>query len=360
MAAYSEGSCIDRPFRIASTAAEPLVAIMPPVKKLPTGRIGDADVTTIGYGHMTYSEKLPDEERFKVKHFGIVIAAVVDRFSSFWMLFMSRGVPIGTPPMYTETAKSSLASGKRNEIFLATKFGLFPEPGKAVNGEPAYVRQSIEKSLKRLCTDYVDLYYLHRQGKVKQLGLSEVSAETLRRAHAIHPIAAVQCEYSPFTLDLEVEQAGLSLLQTARELGVAIVAYSPLGRGLLTGRYKSLDDFPQDDMRRRLPRFSNENFPNILKLCDLLSTLGEKYDATPGQIALAWLLARGDDVIPIPNTTKITNLKENLGALSITLSFEDVEEILQVAKAANASWKGDRMPPALLALIYADTPPLRE
>ncbi|OSD02677.1 Aldo/keto reductase [Trametes coccinea BRFM310] len=340
---------------------------MPPVKKLPTRRIGDADVTAIGYGHMTYSEKLPDEERFKF------LDALYESGCTNW----------DTANVYGDSedfiGKWFTRTGKRNEIFLATKFGLFPEPGKAVNGEPAYVRQSIEKSLKRLCTDYVDLYHLHRadpnvpieltvramaelvkQGKVKQLGLSEVSAETLRRAHAIHPIAAVQCEYSPFTLDLEVEQAGLSLLQTARELGVAIVAYSPLGRGLLTGRYKSLDDFPQDDMRRRLPRFSNENFPNILKLCDLLSTLGKKYDATPGQIALAWLLARGDDIIPIPNTTKITNLKENLGALSITLSFEDVEEILQVAKAANASWKGDRMPPALLALIYADTPPLRE
>jgi aryl-alcohol dehydrogenase-like predicted oxidoreductase len=140
-------------------------------------------------------------------------------------------------------------------------------------------------------------------GKVKYLGLSEVSSSTLRRAHAIHPIAAIQVEYSPFTLD--IEDPKLDLLRTARELGVAVIAYSPLGRGLLTGQYKSPDDFEEGDFRRAVPRYSKENFPNILKIVDGLKEIGEKKGATAGQVALAWLLAQGEDVIPIPGTRKV-------------------------------------------------------
>ncbi|KAI0634766.1 Aldo/keto reductase [Trametes polyzona] len=337
--------------------------------QLPTRKIGNADVTAIGYGAMgiaaAYGDKLPDEERFKI------LDTLYELGCTNWD---TADIYLDSEDLIGQWFKRT---GKRSEIFLATKFGFNPEPGKMISGEPAYVRKAVERSLQRLGVDYIDLYYAHRadpnvpievtvramaelvkEGKVKYLGLSEVSSETLRRAHAVHPIAAVQVEYSPFALDIEHEQIGL--LKTARELGVAIVAYSPLGRGLLTGRYKSPDDFAPDDWRRKLPRFNAANFPNILKLSDGLAALGKKYNATAGQIALAWLLAQGDNIIPIPGTTKIANLKENLGALSIKLSPEDVAEIRKAATAADAAWEGSRYPPGMQDLLFVNTPPLKE
>jgi len=243
-----------------------------------------------------------------------------------------------------------------------------------VNGSPAYAKESLERSLKRLSVDSIDLFYLHRPdvttpiehtiiamaefvktGKVKYLGLSECSAATLRRAHAVHPIAAVQVEYSPFTLDIEDDKIGV--LKTARELGIAIIAYSPLGRGLLTGQYKSPDDFDQDDFRRTVPRYSAGNFPNILKLADGLKQIGEKHNATAGQIALAWILAQGDDVIPIPGTTKTKYLEENLGATKIQLTPTDLQEVRSTAERADAA-QGDRYPVGMSSLLFADTPEL--
>ncbi|KAJ8473792.1 hypothetical protein ONZ51_g7660 [Trametes cubensis] len=331
---------------------------------LPTRKIGGADVTAIGYGAMgiagLYGDKVPDEERFKV------LDALYELGCKNW----------DTADAYYDSedliGRWFKRTGKRDEIFLATKFGFPLEAGMNFTGEPAYVHKAIERSLQRLGTDHVDLAdpsvpieltvgamaELVKQGKVKYLGLSEVSAETLRRAHAVHPIAAVEVEYSPFTLDIENEKIGL--LKTARELGVTIVAYSPLGRGLLTGRYKSPDDFPADDWRRTVPRFSKENFPKVLQLCDQFAALGKKYNATSGQIALAWLLAQGDDIIPIPGTTKIENLKENLRAASIKLSPEDVIEIRKAAVAVDAAMQGDRYPAEMMALLYVDTPPLKE
>ncbi|KAH9887274.1 Aldo/keto reductase [Cubamyces lactineus] len=336
--------------------------------KLPTRKIGKNLVPALGYGAMVlggaYAPKLPDEERFKV----------LDTLHELGYTNWDTADVYGdNEDMIGEWFKRT---GKRDEIFLATKCGLRPEPGKVVSGDPAYIHKAIVKSLQRLGTDHVDLYYLHRadptvpielsvramaelvkEGKVKYLGLSEVSSETLRRAHAVHPIAALQVEYSPFCLDIEDEKIGL--LKTARELGVTIVAYSPLGRGLLTGRYKSVDDFAPNDWRRNAPRYT-QNFPEILKLCDTLSAVGKKYDATAGQIALAWLLAQGDDIIPIPGTTKIANIKENIGALSIQLSPEDVEEVRKAALAADAGIEGDRYPAEHMAFLFADTPPLQE
>ncbi|EIN08892.1 Aldo/keto reductase [Punctularia strigosozonata HHB-11173 SS5] len=267
-------------------------------------------------------------------------------------------------------------TGKRDDIFLATKFGCgHGEKDRLVRADLGYVREAFEKSIKRLGVDHVDLYYLHRadptvpieltvgamaenvkEGKVKYLGLSEVSAATLRRAHAVHPLTALQVEYSPFDLSLESPQLGL--LKTARELGVTIVAYSPLGRGLLTGAIKSPDDLAPDDSRRWLPRFSKENFPNVLKLVDGLNAIAAKHGATSGQVALAWLLAQGDDVIPIPGTTKVKNLEDNLGALSVQLSPEESKEIRDAAEKLEAI-QGPRYPPEYVAIAFADTPELK-
>ncbi|KAF5316720.1 hypothetical protein D9619_006564 [Psilocybe cf. subviscida] len=242
-------------------------------------------------------------------------------------------------------------SGKRDKIFLATKFGVTPT---GINNAPEYIRSAVEKSLKRLGVDQIDLYYAHRadnnvpieqtvsemaklvkEGKVRYLGLSEVSEAALRRAHAVHPIAALQVEYSPFFLDIEEPKIGL--LKACEELGVAVIAYSPLGRGMLTGTYKSNDDIPEDDWRKVVPKFSNENFPNILKLVSTLEGIGKKHNATAGQITLAWLLTRSPSVISIPGTKKIKYLKENLDALSIKLTDEEIKEIKGVADEANTS-----------------------
>ncbi|KAJ6517517.1 Aldo keto reductase [Mycena vitilis] len=274
-----------------------------------TRKIGESTFPGVGFGLMGLSSGYgaieSDEERFKVLDAAYIAGC------TFW----------DTADAYGDNeeliGKWFKRTGKRDDIFLCTKFGF--TPSYAINGTPEYVKTAAESSLKKLGVDHIDLYYLHRAdvktpiehtvaamaefvkaGKVKHLGLSEVSADTLRRAHAVHPIAAVQVEYSPFTHDIEDPKIGL--LTTARELGVKIVAYSPLGRGLLTGQYNSPDDFEDGDFR---PRYSAANFPNILKLADGLKAIGAKYnDATAGQVALAWVLAQGDDVIPIPGTTK--------------------------------------------------------
>ncbi|KAH9930536.1 Aldo/keto reductase [Epithele typhae] len=337
--------------------------------KLPTRKIGTTDVCAMGYGAMglgaVYGDHLSQEERFKV------LDALYEMGCTNW----------DTADIYADSEDTIGAwfkkTGKRNEIFLATKFGFTignPDAKKPISGDPEYVHASMAKSLSRLGVDSVDLYYFHRpdptvpievtvgamaelvkQGKTKYIGLSEVSASTLRRAHAVHPIAAVQVEYSPFVLDIEDEKIGL--LAAARELGVAIVAYSPLGRGLITGRYRSPDDLPPDDFRRSVPRYSAANFPNILAIADDLAKIGKAHGATAGQVALAWLLAQGPDVIPIPGSTKIANLKENLGALELTLTPDEAEEVRRIAEMADAL-PGARYPPGLAEMLFADTPSL--
>ncbi|KAJ7176262.1 NADP-dependent oxidoreductase domain-containing protein [Mycena crocata] len=328
-----------------------------------TRKIGNASFSGIGFGAMGissfYGAVESDEERLKV------LDAVHAAGCTFW----------DTADIYGDSeeliGKWFKRTGKRSDIFLATKFG-FVAADFSINGSPAYVKSSAERSLKKLGVDCIDLYYLHRadpntpiehtvaamaelvkEGKVKHLGLSEVSASTLRRAHAVHPIAALQVEYSPFTLD--IEDPKIALLATARELGVKIVAYSPLGRGLLTGQYKSPDDFADDDFRKAIPRYSAENFPNILKIADGLKEIGKKYNgATAGQVALAWLLAQGDDVITIPGTKKIKYLTENMGGAKITLSAQDVAAVREVAAKADAA-KGDRYPAGMWAQMFVET-----
>jgi len=190
-------------------------------------------------------------------------------------------------------------------------------------------------------------------GKIKYIGLSECSSDTLRRAHAVHPVAAVQIEYSPFSLDIEREEIGL--LKTCRELGVAIVCYSPLGRGILGGQIKSPDDFEENDFRRNLPRFSKENFPKNLRLVETLSTIAKKKNCTPGQLTLAWILSQGEDFIVIPGTTKIKNLEENVAAAQIKLTKEEEKEIRTACEQADIS--GGRYPEATSSLLFADSAP---
>jgi len=334
---------------------------------VPTRRIGNDDVTEMGLGLMGlsafYGQVESDEERFK-----FLDTALEDG----WTFWDSADIYGDSEDLVGKWFKKT---GNRKKIFLATKFGIVrTETSRSVNGTPEYVKSACEKSLKRLGIDQIDLYYMHRadpkvpiektvgamaelvkEGKVRYLGLSEISSSTLRRAHAVHPIAAVQIEYSPFTLDIEDEKIGL--LKTCRELGVAVVAYSPLGRGLLTGQYKSPDDFEDGDFRKFVPRFSKENFPKILQITDGLAEIGKKHNATAGQVTLAWLLAQGKDIIPIPGTKKIKYLKENLAAINVKLSNE---EIAQVRKLAEDSDVGglDRYPTAMMGTLFADTPKL--
>jgi aryl-alcohol dehydrogenase-like predicted oxidoreductase len=256
-------------------------------------------------------------------------------------------------------------AGRRDEVFLATKFGIVREPGDfantAVNGRPEYVRSSIEGSLERLGVDHVDLYYLHRvdpdtpieetvgamaqlvqEGKVRYLGLSEASPETLRRACAVHQVTALQTEYSLWTRDPED-----GVLDACRELGVGFVAYSPLGRGFLTGAIRSADDLSADDWRRTNPRFQGENFQRNLDLVAEVERLAAEKDVTPAQLALAWVLAQGDDVVPIPGTRRRTRLEENAGALDVELTDDDLRRIADAVPQVS----GDRYAGQMMALL---------
>ena len=234
----------------------------------------------------------------------------------------------------------------RAKIFLATKFGINRTGvGSAIRGDAEYVRDSVNRSLKRLGVDHIDLFYLHRpdtttpiettvralkdlqdKGVIRHIGLSECSADTIRRAAAVTQIAAYQVEYSPFFTDIEAPHIGI--LAAAREHGIAIVPYSPLGRGLLTGKYKSIDDFDKNDFRRSVARYSvPENFAKMLGLVDRLRVMADAKGATAAQLTLAWIMAQGPDFLPIPGTSRIDNLEENLGALRVQLTPEEVAEI---------------------------------
>jgi len=248
-------------------------------------------------------------------------------------------------PFTNEKLVGKAIQDRRDQVVLATKFGNERrEDGSwvGVNGKPEYVRKACDASLERLGVDNIDLYYQHRvdpevpieetvgamkelveAGKVRYLGLSEAGPETIRRAHAVHPISALQTEYSLFTRDPEDE-----VLPTVRELGIGFVAYSPLGRGFLTGAWKSIEDLPEDDTRSaRFPRFSQENFEKNVELADRVREIAAEKDATPGQLALAWLLHQGDDVVPIPGTKRRKYLEENAAAAEVTLPDEDLRRI---------------------------------
>ena len=265
--------------------------------------------------------------------------------------------------------------GSREKIFLATKFAICQaaDGTRTIRSDPEYVKQACEKSLKTLGVDCIDLYYCHRvdqktpiektvqamadlknEGKIRYLGLSEVSAATLRRAHKVHPIAAVQTEYSPFTIDIESPET--NFLATCRELGVALVAYSPLNRGMLTGQYKSPNDFEEGDFRKIAPRFSAENFPKNLKLVDTLKAIADRKGCTPGQLTLAWLMRQGREIIPIPGTKKEKYLVENWESLKVTLTDGEEKEVRKAVDEADVH--GERYASAMMTGVFADTPEL--
>jgi len=250
--------------------------------------------------------------------------------------------------------------GRRDKVILATKFGnVRSADGKflGVNGKPAYVRECCEASLRRLGVEVIDLYYQHRvdpdtpiedtvgamaelvrAGKVRWLGLSEAAPDTIRRAHAVHPIAALQTEYSLWSREPEDE-----ILPVVRELGIGFVPYSPLGRGFLTGRFKSVDDFEPDDYRRNSPRFQGENFRKNLALVDEINAIARDKRCAPSQLALAWVLAQGDDIVPIPGTKHRKYLEENVGALKVRLTDDDLDRIDRVLPVGAAA--GERYVP---------------
>jgi aryl-alcohol dehydrogenase-like predicted oxidoreductase len=277
---------------------------------------------------------------------------------------------LDTADMYGVGANEELVGrairGKRGQVVLATKFGNVRGSDGAflgVNGKPDYVKACCEASLKRLGVDAIDLYYQHRvdpntpiedtvsamadlvkAGKVRHLGLSEASAQTLTRAHKIHPIAALQTEYSLWTRDVEAE-----ILPTVRRLGIGFVAYSPLGRGFLTGRFDKIDDLDARDYRRKSPRFQPENFNSNLKLLDAVKTIATAKQATPAQIALAWVMAQGGDIVPIPGTKRRKYLEENAGAADIALSTDELA-LLASAFPENAA-AGERYVAASMAAV---------
>ncbi len=270
-------------------------------------------------------------------------------------------------PHHNEELVGRAIIDRRDDVFLATKFGIMRDPSnprvRGVNGRPDYVRSACEASLRRLKVEVIDLYYQHRvdpdvpiedtvgamaelvrEGKVRHLGLSEAAPATLRRAHAAHPIAALQSEYSLWTRDPED-----GALATCRELGVALVAYSPLGRGFLTGEIKRFEDFAPDDYRRQNPRFQGGNFDRNLDLVHRIEELAAQKECTPAQLALAWVLAQGDDIIPIPGTKRRRYLEQNLGAFEITLSPQDIADISAVFPPGSAA--GTRYPEAMMAAV---------
>ncbi|KAH6968857.1 hypothetical protein HG530_006173 [Fusarium avenaceum] len=263
---------------------------------------------------------------------------------------------------------------RRQDIFLATKFAIrIGDKGLVVDTSPEYVKKAVESSLKRLGVDHIDLYYMHRaqedvpiektvkamkelvdEGKVKYLGLSEVSSTTVRRAHAIHPITAVQVEYSPWTLDIE-GPSGTHLLKTCEELDISVFAYSPLGRGILTGRFRSIDDFEESDARRNYSRFQGDNFKKNLVVVDKFNELAKTKGCTSSQLALTWLLEQSPNVFVIPGTKKIKYLEENVGASEVKLSKEEEQELRKLS--SDAELVGGRNP---LFGCYSDTVPLED
>lgn len=347
-----------------------------PATSYPTRQLGrnGPTVSAIGFGAMGigafYGTPSDDKDAFET------LTYAADRGVTFWDtsdIYGTSEVTLG---------KWFAKTGRRSEIFLATKFGgrdLTPGAARPThpNSKPSYIKRQLEGSLQRLQTDWIDLYYQHRvdpevpievvletlrpyveSGKVKYIGLSECPVDVLRRAKSVPGVGAkviaAQMEYSPFEIDIETS----GFVAAARELGVSTVAYSPLGRGLITGRYKSPDDFEPTDVRRNFPRFSPEVFPKNLALVDKFRVIADALGATPGQVALAWILAEHPDFVPIPGTKTVARLEENAKAAEIKLSAEDVKSLRAAVQAAGVV--GERYPAAALVHTGKSCIPLSE
>lgn len=326
--------------------------------KLPRRKLGALEVSAIGLGCMGMSDFYgPRDEAESL--------ATLDRALELGVDFLD------TADMYGMGANEELLAkvlrNRRERVVLATKFGIVRDPqnaqARSINGRPEYVRSACDASLRRLGVDHIDLYYQHRvdnrvpiedtvgamaelvrAGKVRHLGLSEAAPETLRRAHAVHPIAALQSEYALWTREPEDD-----LLPLCKELGIGFVAYSPLGRGFLSGEIKKPEDFAPDDVRQHWPRFQGANFWKNLELVDKLKELAAAKGATASQLAIAWVLAQGEHIVPIPGTRKRTRLEENVGAISVALSVSELAAIDAILPRGAAS--GDRYPPGGMASV---------
>jgi aryl-alcohol dehydrogenase-like predicted oxidoreductase len=305
---------------------------------LPTRMLGNDGPTVgaIGLGCMSFSPAYGGFE-------GVDPTDVIRRAIDLGVTLLDTADVYG--PHTSELAVGKAIAGRRDEVVVATKFGIIPpsQPEEAVEveGSPEYVRAAVDGSLERLGVDHIDLYYQHRPdldvpieetvgamgelvaaGKVRHLGLSEASADTIRRAAAVHPIAALQSEWSLWSRDVEDD-----VVPTCRELGIGIVPFSPLGRGMLAGRITSFDDLPEEDMRRTHPRFRDGALDTNQSSVDVVRQVAAAHGATPGQVALAWLLAQGDSVVPIPGTKRIAYLEENAGAAEVELSADDLARL---------------------------------
>ncbi|WP_329165983.1 aldo/keto reductase [Streptomyces sp. NBC_01717] len=319
--------------------------------------LGGLDVSRIGLGAMTMAGTyttgggLDDAESIRTIHRALDLGVThVDTAEIYG-------------PFHSEDIVGRAIKGRRDEVVVATKFGLVSHSGGGpgvVDSSAGNVKAAVEGSLRRLGTDHIDLYYQHRvdpnvpieetvgavaeliaEGKVRHIGLSEAGPATIRRAHAVHPVAALQTEYSLWTRDVEAE-----ILPLLRELGIGFVPYSPLGHGLLTGQIRTVDDFADDDWRKTNPRFTGENFRRNLRIVDEVQAIGAEVGATPAQTALAWLLTRGDDIAPIPGTRRVSRVEENTVADSIELSAAQLDRLNDLTPAS-----GERHDEANMAAI---------
>ncbi|MFD9436140.1 aldo/keto reductase [Streptomyces sp. NPDC060002] len=319
--------------------------------------LGGLDVSRIGLGAMTMAgvyttgAGLDDAESIRTIHRALDLGVThIDTAEIYG-------------PFHSEEIVGKAIKGRRDDVVVATKFGLVSHAGNGpgvIDSSAGNVKAAVEGSLLRLGTDHIDLYYQHRvdpntpieetigalaelvaEGKVRHIGLSEAGPETIRRAHAVHPVAALQTEYSLWTRDVEAE-----ILPLLRELGIGFVPYSPLGHGLLTGRIRTVDDFADDDWRKTNPRFTGENFQRNLRIVDEVQAIGAEIGATPAQTALAWLLTRGDDIAPIPGTRRIARVEENTAADAVELSAAQLDRLNNLTPAA-----GERHDEANMATI---------